>query len=112
MVVSLGLRAANPLPPAKYHQVNLCLVRSASEQMLDCPTELNLHLSGLERIAQPSVYFSRKSLVCLDCGYAELVIPAPKLNRLKQGMSEPVNGNGHRGNISTSELYGFGSAAR
>jgi hypothetical protein len=82
----------------------------AYEQLLDCPAEFNLHLPGLERIAQPSIYFSRKMLVCTNCGNVELVIPALKLEELRRGMKDSTNGNGHLDNIGTAKLYGFGSS--
>ena len=81
----------------------------ASEQLLDCPAELNFTLPGLSRIDQASVYVSRKVLVCLNCGYAGIVIPAQKFELLKQRMGESLNGNGRRYE-SPSELFGFGGA--
>jgi hypothetical protein len=84
----------------------------SSFQQLDCDAELNFTFPGLSRTNLTSVYICHRVLICLDCGYAELVIPESKLERLKQGMGEPLNGNGHRGNIGSSKLYGFGSAAR
>ena len=81
----------------------------ASKQLLDCPAELNFTLPGLTRINQASVYVSRRVLVCLNCGYAEIVIPAQKLKQLKQGMGETLNENG-RHYESTSEVFGFGGA--
>jgi hypothetical protein len=83
----------------------------ASEQQFDCPAELNFTFPGLKRTNLPAVYVCHRVLICLDCGYAELVIPKQKLGQLKSGMGEPLNGAGHRGKIDASELYGFGSAA-
>jgi hypothetical protein len=68
----------------------------SSFQQLDFPAELNFTFPGLRRTNLSAVYVCHRVLVCLDCGYAELVIPAPKLDRLKQGMGEPLTGNGHR----------------
>ncbi len=82
-----------------------CRVCASNELLLDCPAELNLHLPGIERIAEPSVYFSRQILVCLNCGHADLVIPAAKLKQLREGLRHAANADSPR-----SGLFGFGSA--
>lgn len=82
----------------------------ASDQQLNFPAELNFTFPGLKRVNTPGVYLPHKVLVCTNCGYAELVIPASKLEQLKQGMGQFQNANGHRYS-GTSELFGFASAA-
>jgi hypothetical protein len=42
--------------------------------------------SGIERLIQCPVYACSKFLVCMSCGYTEIVIPPTKLDRLKKGM--------------------------
>jgi len=82
----------------------------SSDQLHDCPAELNFTFPGLKRVNVAAVYLCKKVLVCTNCGYAELVIPASTLNQLQRGMGEFPNGNGrHYG--STSELFGFDGAA-
>jgi hypothetical protein len=82
-----------------------CKLCSSTEQTY-FPAEFNFSLPGLARINLSSVYYSHKILVCLDCGHAELVIPALKLGELRRGMEKSTNGNIHN---RTSELFGFGS---
>jgi hypothetical protein len=62
----------------------------ASEQQLDGLAELNFILPGSGRLNLSSVFFSHKILVCLNCGYAELVIPAPHLEQLKHETVESL----------------------
>jgi len=81
----------------------------ASDQLLECPAELSFTFPGLKRVNVPAVYVCDDVLVCTNCGYAELVIPASKLEQLKQGMGESPSGNGRRYE-SISELFGFGGA--
>ena len=50
--------------------------------------ELTASLPGLDAIKIPPVYVSQNVLVCLDCGFAELLIPASQLKLLKRE-SEP-----------------------
>jgi hypothetical protein len=42
---------------------------------------------GLQRLALTPVYVHQKTLVCLDCGYSELVFPATELEKLRKGMN-------------------------
>jgi hypothetical protein len=41
------------------------------------PGELTLAFPGKERLNLAPVYVCQKTLVCLDCGHAEIAIPAP-----------------------------------
>jgi hypothetical protein len=56
---------------------------SASLQRLK--GELSASFPDLNRANLSPVYVCQEVMVCLDCGFAELVIPAPELERLKQG---------------------------
>jgi hypothetical protein len=47
--------------------------------------ELSASFPDAKRANLPPVYVCEEVMVCLDCGFAELVIPAPELKRLKQG---------------------------
>jgi hypothetical protein len=41
---------------------------------------------GINRVSLPAIYVSAVLLACLDCGHTDLLIPATKLERLKEGM--------------------------
>jgi hypothetical protein len=47
--------------------------------------ELSASFPDLQRATLPPIYVCQEVVVCLDCGFAELVIPAPELERLKKG---------------------------
>jgi len=81
----------------------------ASDLQLDFSAELSFTFPGLGRVNVPAVYVCDDVLVCMNCGYVEVLIPASKLEQLKQGMGESPNGNG-RHSCSTSKLFGFGGA--
>jgi hypothetical protein len=53
--------------------------------------ELTASVPGLDEIKIPPVYVSQNVLVCLDCGFAELLIPASQLELLKT--REPAPGS-------------------
>jgi hypothetical protein len=65
----------------------------ASERQLIFSGELTLAFPGIERVNLAPVYICADSFVCLDCGYTELVIPATKLEQLKEVM-EPSRASG------------------
>lgn len=46
--------------------------------------ELSASFPDLKRVNLPPIYICEEVTVCLDCGYAELVIPASEVERLKQ----------------------------
>ena len=83
----------------------------SSEEQFDCPAELNFTFPGLKRMNLPAVYVCHRVLVCLDCGYAELVVPLAKLERLRHGMGEPLNGIGRHGNPDPAKPNASDSAA-
>jgi hypothetical protein len=50
------------------------------------PGELTLAFPSIESLKLSTGYVSPEILVCLDCGYTELVIPELKLKQLRKGM--------------------------
>jgi hypothetical protein len=46
--------------------------------------ELSASFPDLQRAVLPPIYVCQEVMVCLDCGFAELFIPIPELDRLKQ----------------------------
>jgi hypothetical protein len=57
------------------------------------PCELTLAFPGKERLNLAPVYVFQKIFVCLDCGHAEVEIPASELEQLKKGIEVvPVSG--------------------
>ena len=58
----------------------------ASDNQQYFPGEMNVGFPGLIRVNLSSVYISAKFLVCLDCGHTDLLIPATKLEQLKEGI--------------------------
>jgi hypothetical protein len=47
--------------------------------------ELSASFPDLKRASLAPIYVCQEVMVCLDCGFAELVIPPPELERLKEG---------------------------
>ena len=58
----------------------------ASDNQQKFPGEMNVGFPVISRVSLPSIYVSAALLVCLDCGYTEIVIPATQLERLKEGI--------------------------
>jgi len=58
----------------------------SSENQQNFSGELTVAFPGVQRLNQSPVYVCQKTLVCLDCGYAELVFPATELEKLRKGM--------------------------
>jgi len=46
--------------------------------------ELTMSPANLEGLKVPPVYISEKIWVCLDCGFAELIVPRSELQSLKK----------------------------
>jgi hypothetical protein len=59
--------------------------KCASAHQQEFQGELTVAFTGKERISLSPVYVSQKTLVCLNCGYIELVLPAPQLEQLRKG---------------------------
>ena len=48
--------------------------------------ELTVAFPGSERLNLSPIYVCQKTLVCLDCGHTELIIPSTELEKLRKGM--------------------------
>lgn len=51
--------------------------------------ELTTSLPSLSGLNVPPIYVCQSVLVCLDCGFTELVIPATDLLSLKRAKATP-----------------------
>ena len=54
-----------------------------SENLQKLDGELTASLPTLKALKVPPIYVSQNIVVCLDCGFAELVIPRTELLSLK-----------------------------
>lgn len=50
-------------------------------------TEMNIHFPGREGRDKPTVWVFPKIVLCLDCGFAELVVPKNELHALVEGLT-------------------------
>jgi len=58
-----------------------------SENLQTLEGELTVSQPDLKGLTVPPVYVCRSVLICLDCGFAELVIPTEELRLLNKGKS-------------------------
>jgi hypothetical protein len=49
------------------------------------PAEINIHFPGPRNLTKPTVWAFPQLLVCLNCGFTELVIPETELQLLVEG---------------------------
>jgi hypothetical protein len=56
---------------------------SSSQQRLNGETATSF--PGIKNVNEPPVYVCQQILVCLDCGFTELLIPVPELERIREG---------------------------
>jgi len=56
----------------------------ASANLQKLTGELSASSPDLKRVNLPPIYVCQDLVVCLDCGFAELVIPAPELEQFKK----------------------------
>ncbi len=59
----------------------------ASENLQELDGELSASFPDVNRSNIQPIYVCQRVIVCLDCGFAELVIPATELELLKKGRS-------------------------
>jgi len=60
-----------------------------SENLQKLDGELTASLPTLKALKVPPIYVSQNIVVCLDCGFAELVIPRTELLSLKNAKAAP-----------------------
>jgi predicted nucleic-acid-binding Zn-ribbon protein len=60
--------------------------KCGSTRQQDFQGEPTLAFPRKERLNLSPVYVCQKTLVCLDCGYTEFVIPDTALEKLRTGM--------------------------
>ena len=58
--------------------------RCGSEAQKQLDAELTATLPNLKGLNTPPVYSADHILVCLDCGFTELTIAKPQLDRLRK----------------------------
>jgi hypothetical protein len=56
-----------------------------SENMQKFEGELTASLPDAKKVNVPPVYICQNVLICLDCGFAELMVPTTELHTLKRG---------------------------
>jgi predicted nucleic-acid-binding Zn-ribbon protein len=56
-----------------------------SEKQQYLSGELSVAFPAVEKLKQAPVYVVQKILVCLNCGYTELIIPTTELAQLRKG---------------------------
>jgi hypothetical protein len=57
-----------------------------SEKQQHFSGELSVAFLAIEKLKQAPVYVIQKILVCLDCGYVEVVVPSAELEQLRKGI--------------------------
>jgi hypothetical protein len=56
-----------------------------SENLQKFEGELTASLPGAKAVSIPPVYVCQSVLICLDCGFSELIVPTSELHALKRG---------------------------
>jgi hypothetical protein len=46
---------------------------------------MNIHLPGFNGLEKPTVWIFPEIVICLDCGFAECVVPESELRKLARG---------------------------
>lgn len=60
-----------------------------SENLQKLEGELTASLPSLKGLEVPPIYVCQSVLVCMDCGFTELVIPSAELQSLKKTKAAP-----------------------
>ena len=58
-----------------------------SKNMHTVEGELTISLVGLKGLKVPPVYVCQSVLICVACGFAELVIPPDELQSIEKGIT-------------------------
>lgn len=51
-------------------------------------SEVNIHIPGLNNLAEPTVFVFPRLMVCLACGFTECKIDAAPLSQLREGLRD------------------------
>ena len=80
----------------------------ASGKQKGFPSEINIHPPrGLEYLSSPSVFAFPSLLVCLDCGFTELVLEERERNALRRNYgNEELVAEGERSERASSTSRG------
>jgi hypothetical protein len=81
-----GARAASTAVRTKVLGGAMTCKDCASENQQHFPGELTLAFPSIESLKLSNGYVSPEILVCLECGYTQLVIPELELRQLRKGM--------------------------
>ena len=57
----------------------------ASDNLQNLKGELNASFPDMKNLALSPIYVCQEILVCLDCGFTELRLPAAELQQFKRG---------------------------
>jgi len=57
----------------------------ASDNLQNLKGELNASFPDMKNLAVRPIYVCQEILVCLDCGFTELRLPAAELQQIKRG---------------------------
>ena len=72
---------------AAHLEGHMACKRCSSVAQQEFPADLTVSFPDIKRLTVAPVYVCQHILVCLTCGVAEQVIPAPELERLRKGMA-------------------------
>jgi len=81
------IKGAPTLNPAEANASggDMSCKKCASTHQQDFQAELTVAFPGKEGLNLSPVYVCQKTVVCLDCGYTELLLPASQLEQLRKG---------------------------
>jgi predicted nucleic-acid-binding Zn-ribbon protein len=83
------LQLTNPVLGFDQAQMELSMAckKCASNAQQDFASELSVVFPGIQGLNLSPIYISQHILVCLECGFTELVIAGSKLNQLRDGLA-------------------------
>ena len=65
-----------------------------SENRTEFPSEISVHISGLENVNKPMMMVFPRLLVCMDCGFTELTLTRNELRLLGNEPASDVEAAG------------------
>jgi hypothetical protein len=63
--------------------------KCASENLQKLTAELTASSRHVDEVKHPPIYVYEELLVCLDCGFSEIVIPGAELEQLRKRAPSP-----------------------